>query len=487
MEVRTRMAPSPTGEYHVGHIRTLMYNYAFAKKNNGKFILRIEDTDRERYVPGAVERIQDVIKMMGFTWDEGPGVGGEFKPYIQSERLEIYRKYAMELVEKGHAYYCFCTEERLEKLREEQKNKEIVPPKYDRHCLNLSKEEIRKKLEDKFPYVIRLKVPDNEDIVFNDLILGKITINSSTIDDQVLLKTDGYPTYHLGVVVDDHLMKITHVMRGNDWIPSTPKHVLLYRFFDWEAPLFAHLPNLKEVAGTRKLSKRYGSVAVLDFLKEGYLVDALNNFLMFLGWNPGTEKEIYSMEEFINDFSIERIQSSDLVAFDRQKLLWMNGIYIRNTPTDKLWDILKHWAEKFDIFLEGRDTPVKNALAIVDLIKDRMKLLSEYNSLTHYFYGDPPIDKNTLYSYTSAQDRGRVILKSFADTLTEISQNSWDAVTLDKTLHELIQKMEFKPKEAFMTLRIALTGETATPQIFDIIDILGKETVINRLNAALNL
>lgn len=485
MEVRTRMAPSPTGEYHVGHIRTLMYNYAFARQNNGKFILRIEDTDRERYVPGAVERIQDVIKMMGFDWDEGPDTGGPYAPYTQSERLDIYKKYALELVEKSHAYYCFCTEERLEKLREEQKASGTAFSKYDRLCLNLKKEEIEEKLKSGVPYVIRMKVPDKEDISFDDLILGKITINTRSIDDQVLIKTDGFPTYHMAVVVDDHLMKITHIMRGTDWVPSTPKHVLLYRFFGWEPPKFAHLPNLKEVEGTRKLSKRYGSVSVIEFLTEGYLPSALNNFLMFLGWNPGTEKEVYSMEEFIKDFSIEHIQKTDLVAFDRQKLLWLNGLYIRNLPSAELWDELKSWAKRFDVFLHGKDADEKKVYAVLELVKDRMKLLSEYNSLVHYFFEDPELEEAELFSYVSDEARGKEILESFKNIFSEV--NDWEVQKLDTLAHEFIDDKEYKPKEAFMTLRIALTGETATPQIFDILGILGKEAVLKRLDSALKI
>lgn len=479
------MAPSPTGEYHVGHIRTLMYNYAFARQHKGKFILRIEDTDRTRYVPGAVERIQDVIKSLGFEWDEGPGIGGKFAPYVQSERLEIYKKYAHELVEKGHAYYCFCTEERLEKLREDQKASGSPTTKYDRHCLNLSSGEIEEKLKSGTPYVIRMKMPDNEDISFDDLILGKITINTNTLDDQVLLKADGFPTYHLGVVVDDHLMEITHVMRGNDWVPSTPKHVLLYKFFGWEPPYFVHLPNLKEVEGTRKLSKRYGSVAVIEFLEEGYLPTVLNNFLMFLGWNPGTEKEVYSMEEFIKDFSLERIQATDLVAFDRQKLLWLNGLYIRNMESPKLWDELKKWSGKFDLYLHGKDADSKLIYSVLDLIKDRIKLLSEYNSLSHYFFEDPEIVKDSLYSYVSSAERGHEILEGFYKMFSDLEK--WDVQNCDTSAHSFIEEKGYKPKEAFMTLRIALTGETATPQIFDILGILGREAVLKRLNTALKI
>jgi glutamyl-tRNA synthetase len=330
MKIRTRLAPSPTGEIHVGSMRTLLYDYALAKQSGGELVLRIEDTDQERYVEGAVERMLKVIKDYGLSWDEGPEVGGPDEPYFQSQRLDIYKKYALELVEKGSAYYCFCSEERLEKLREEQRAQKSPVTKYDRYCLTLTKEEIEKNLKDGVPYVIRLKVPNDREIEVEDLVLGKLKFPSNDIDDQVLMKSDGFPTYHLGVVVDDHLMKITHILRGREWLPSTPKHVLLFEAFGWTPPKFVHLPLLREVDSTKKLSKRTGSVGALDFLQEGYLPEALLNFMMFLGWNPGTEKEIYSLDEFVKDFSIEKIQTSEMAAFDRQKLLWINGMYIRN-------------------------------------------------------------------------------------------------------------------------------------------------------------
>jgi len=295
MKIRTRLAPSPTGEIHVGSIRTLLYDYALAKKSGGELILRIEDTDQNRYVEGSVERMLKVIKDYGLNWDEGPEVGGPHEPYFQSQRLGIYKKYAMELVEKGKAYYCFCDEERLKNLREEQKENGHVS-KYDKFCLGLKKEDIEKNLKSGKPYVIRLNVPQNEEIEVDDLVLGKLSFPSKDLDDQVLIKSDGFPTYHLAVVVDDHLMEITHVLRGREWLPSTPKHVLLYKYFGWEIPKFVHLPLLRETDSTKKLSKRTGSVSALGFLQEGYLPEALLNFMMFLGWNPGTEKEIYSLE-----------------------------------------------------------------------------------------------------------------------------------------------------------------------------------------------
>ena len=481
MEIRTRMAPSPTGEYHIGHIRTLLYNYAYAKKNMGKFILRIEDTDRERYVEGAVDRILDIINDYGFSWDEGPRVGGPHTPYVQSERLDSYKKYAEDLVRKGLAYYCFCSSERLENLREEQRKKGLTSTKYDRYCLSLSPEEIEKNIKENKKYVIRLKVPENKDIIFIDAVLGEVKINTNDIDDQVLLKSDGFPTYHLAVVIDDHEMEITHVMRGIDWLPSTPKHVLLYDAFGWNIPVYVHLPNLKELGGNKKLSKRYGSVAAIDFLKEGYLTEALVNFIMFLGWNPGGEKEIYSLDDFINEFSLERIHKTDLVAFDRQKLLWMNGYYIRNLDDSEIYNRLRKWAEKFNISLNIADRSDDYNIKVISLVKDRMKLLSDFSNLTGYFYKWDIVPKERVSEYTRDEIRALEILVSFHERYLDIKEGEWVKDRIDEINHEIIKDKGYSPKEAFMTIRIALTSSSATPSLVDITELLGKKEVLLRL------
>jgi len=487
MTVRTRMAPSPTGEYHVGHIRTVLYNYAFARQNGGKFIVRIEDTDRVRYVEGATDRILDVITDYGLDWDEGPRKSGNYGPYIQSERLDLYKKYAEELVEKEKAYYCFCTKERLDELRSEQQEQGLPVTKYDKKCLNLSKEEIKENLEKGMSYVIRLNVPKDEEISFKDVVFGDITINSNDIDDQVLLKSDGYPSYHLGVVVDDHLMGITHIMRGNDWIPSTPKHVLLYRAFGWEIPQIIHLPNLKELGGSKKLSKRFGSVFAIEFLKEGYLPEAMLNFLMFLGWNPGTEKEIYSLEEFIKDFSLERVQHTDLVSFDRQKLLWMNGHYIRELSPQDLWERLKSWSNKFEVELNGKDKKESYMISVLTLVQERMKVLSEFNDLTDYFFSEPFVDEDILIEYVGKDvARKDEILNSFVNLFESVEISNWTRHNLETLCHNLLEGKSYKPKEAFMTLRVVLTGKKASPQIFDMLPVLGKDLVITRIQSQIS-
>lgn len=485
MKIRTRMAPSPTGEFHIGSMRTLLYNWAYAKKLGGQFVIRVEDTDQARYVEGSVERMLKVIKDYGFDWDEGPEVGGPYEPYVQSQRLPIYKKYALELVEKGAAYYCFCSEERLEKLREEQRKDKQPTTKYDRHCLSLSKEEVEKNLTDGVPYVIRLKVPDNKEIVVDDLILGKMTFPSNDLDDQVLLKSDGFPTYHLGVVVDDHLMEITHVLRGREWLPSTPKHVLLYEAFGWESPKYVHLPLLREVDSTKKMSKRLGSVGALDFLKDGYLPEALNNFLMFLGWNPGTEKEIYSLEEFVKDFSIEKIQKSEMAAFDRQKLLWFNGVYIRNMKVEDLWDRVVKWHEDYGEKLDLEKFGKEFSLRVLSLIQERIKKLNEFNDLSIYFYNKPLVGNDKLLEFSGSLEKAKEIIKNYLELCENVPDDKWERDYLDKISHEQLEKFNYKPKEAFMTLRYATCGVDFTPPLFDVFNLIGKKETIERLKVVL--
>jgi len=486
--VRTRMAPSPTGEYHVGHIRTVLYNYALAKSAGGKFILRIEDTDQARIVQGAVQKILDVINDYGLNWDEGPQKDGDYGPYIQSQRLSIYKNYALELIESGHAYYCFCTKDRLAQLREDQQKQGLPVTKYDKKCLHLKKQEIENNLALGTDYVIRLNVVENQIIKFNDMVYGEIVFNSSDIDDQVLLKSDGFPSYHLAVVVDDHLMKITHIMRGNDWIPSTPKHVLLYKAFNWEMPKIIHLPNLKELGGDKKLSKRYGSVFAIEFLKEGYLPQAVLNFLMFLGWNPGTEKEIFSLEEFIEEFDVNRIQKTDLVSFDRQKLLWFNGHYIRNLSPQDLFEKIILWSNKYNIQINGISTFEKDyMIKVLTLVQERMKVLSDFNLYTDYFFYEPKIDQSLLNKFIHNEKKISILLNQFLNLFTSIDISNWTRFNLETQCLKMVKENNFSNKEAFMALRIVLTGKESTPQIFDILSVLKKQVVIKRISNQISI
>ncbi|MCA9390086.1 glutamate--tRNA ligase [candidate division WWE3 bacterium] len=475
---RTRMAPSPTGEYHIGHIRTVLYNYALAKKDQGAFVIRIEDTDRTRFVEGSMERILEVIKDYGLSWDEGPQVGGDYGPYIQSERLGLYKKYAEDLVEKGHAYYCFCSEDRLKELRASQQEKGIKPM-YDRYCAeNIDIREAKQRVTEGESYVIRLKIPRDETISFHDEVLGDISFAGEEVDDQVLLKSDGFPTYHLAVVVDDHLMEITHIMRGSDWVSSTPKHVLLYKYFGWETPKFIHLPNLKEVGAGKKLSKRFGSVSAREFLDEGYLPEALLNFLMLLGWNPGTDEEIFSVDEFIQKFDLANVHSADLVAFDREKLLWFNGVYIRNFTVSELTDRLISYDEAIA-------TIDRNKLeAVVSLIQERIKVFSEFRDLTYYFFDEINVTLDAVVQKSKTADDTRKIIPQILAVLEEVPEEAWQAEKLEELLRGLQDQLtDWSPKELFMTIRLAVTGEKATPPLFDTISVLGKQTTLDRLQS----
>ncbi len=343
-EVRVRFAPSPTGFLHVGGLRTALYNYLFAKKNNGKFVLRIEDTDQSRFVEGAVEKLVDSLKWVGLNYDEGPNIEGNYSPYFQSKRLEIYQNYIKELINKKKAYYCFCTPERLTALREEQQRQKLPQAKYDKHCLHLSDEEIIEKLQNNAPHVIRLNVEPNQIVRFNDHVRGTVEFNTDNIDDQVLIKSDGYPTYHLANVIDDHLMEISHVIRGEEWLSSTPKHVLMYKFFEWDLPEFAHLPLLLN-PDKSKLSKRQGDVAVEDYRDKGYLKEALINFVALLGWNFGDDQEYYLLNEMIEKFSLERVNKAGAV-FNIEKLDWLNGLHIRNKSNEEILPLFKSELKK---------------------------------------------------------------------------------------------------------------------------------------------
>lgn len=463
------MAPSPTGEYHIGHIRTVLYNYAFAKKMGGKFIIRIEDTDRTRYVEGAVERILQVIRDYNLAWDEGPDKEGPFGPYTQSERLPIYKQYSEELVKKGNAYYCFCTEERLTAMREEQKARGVSSTKYDRHCLHLSQEEIQKNLDNNVPHVIRLQIPDDRVITFTDVVFGKISVHTKELDDQILIKSDGFPTYHFAVVVDDHLMEITHVMRGNDWLPSTPKHVLLYEAFGWEMPVHIHLPNLKELGSNKKLSKRFGAVFAREFLDEGYLPEALLNFLMFLGWNPGGEKEIFSLDEFIKVFDIEKIHKTDLVAFDRAKLAWINGQYMRDLPLETI--------TKYLIKYKPSDVSEDKFISIVKLSRERIKKLSDFTSFTQFFYEKPTVDKKI------ATEKYNEHLLAAKEALLSLETFTNESIT--EKLMSVVSENSFKTGEFFMDLRVAVAGSKISPPINESMVILGKDESVSRIESFL--
>ncbi len=475
---RVRFAPSPTGYLHVGGLRTALYNYLFAKNNNGTFVLRIEDTDRNRFVEGAVENLINALKWAGLNFDEGPEAGGNFGPYMQSERLDIYKKYADELIKKGKAYYCFCTPERLKNLREEQEKQKLPQAKYDKHCLHLSKEEIENNLKAGIAKVVRLNVVPNQTIQFDDIIREHVEFESNNVDDQVLLKSDGYPTYHLANVVDDHLMKITHVIRGEEWLSSTPKHVLLYDSFGWERPVFAHLPLLLN-PDRSKLSKRQGDVAVEDYRDKGFLKDALINFVALLGWNAGDDKEFYYMDELIKCFSLERVNKAGAV-FDLQKLNWLNAEHLRKKSSDELLQLLKTEIRKLK-FKEQTFTDDYLKL-IIEAMKERVSFVKEFIDTCTYFY-EAPAEYEQKSIEKNWKPETKQHLTKLIEEFSKISNPT--KVDYENALTKVSEELNVGKGKLIHPLRLAVSGQSTGPGMFDLLYILGKDEVIKRIETAI--
>jgi glutamyl-tRNA synthetase len=485
-KIRVRFAPSPTGSMHIGNIRNALYDFLFAKKNNGEFLLRIEDTDQERYVQGSIEEIYEILKWFGLDWH------GE--PMIQSARLELYKKYAEELVKNGHAYYCFCSKERLEEVRKDQEAKKL-PPCYDRHCRNLSKEEIASNLESRAPFVIRLKVPESGIIEFEDAIKGNVSFDLKTVDDQVLLKSDGFPTYHLASVVDDNEMKISHVLRSEEWLPSTPKHLLLYKFFSWEPPQFVHLPMILG-SDKSKLSKRHGATSVAEFKEQGYLPEALLNFIAFLGWNPGDEKEIFSLDELVDTFSLNKVHKAPAV-FNMEKLDWLNGYYIRQKTLDELAGLCLPYLEKSGLIKQAGENfkLIKNQETVglnyikkaIGLEQERMKKLGEVAELTKFFFQDT-LDYPTelLIWKKSNLEEAAVNLKALNEFLSGLTEADFAKEILEAKVKQFIQEKEKGIGDFLWPLRVALTGEKASPGPFEVAEVLGQKKTLERVNDAIN-
>ncbi len=460
--IRTRIAPSPTGkDVHIGSVATALMNYAWAKKNGGKFIIRIEDTDQSRLVPGGEAKMLNTLQMLGIVADESPLVGGPFAPYRQSERLAIYKKYAEELVEKEKAYYCTCSSERLNEMRLKQQAEKKVP-KYDRFCV-AKQDEVKKEIQGGARYVIRLLVPERE-VVFTDLIRGEVRFHSSTIDDQVLLKSDGFPTYHLGVVVDDHLMEISHVLRGEEWLPSTPKHIILYEAFGWTPPSFGHVSLLRN-PDKSKLSKRKNPVWASEYVDKGIFPEALLNYLALMGWSHPEGKERFSLQEYIDVFDIKDIQTTAPV-FDQIKLEWMNGEYIRNLNLETLnLKILEYIGKSYDEKIVKKTIP---------LVRERLKKLSDYIPLCEFFFTSPKIYEIDLEKYKEQ-------LTKIGDKIQSITEFTTEQIGL--IMGECAQELEMKNSEFFQLLRVAITGKKISPPLNESMEILGKEECLNRVNS----
>ena len=518
-EVRVRYAPSPTGMQHIGGVRTALFNYLFARSQGGKFILRLEDTDRTRYDEKYVQNLYDTMAWLGIDWDEGGSKGGEYGPYVQSERFELYKKYAQELVEKGEAYYCFCDAERLERIRKIQTENKL-PPGYDRNCRHLTPEEIKANLDAGKPYVIRLKVPLEGETKFHDHLLGDIVWKNEDISpDPVLLKSDGFPTYHLANIVDDHMMKISHVMRAQEWIPSTPLHVQMYRAFGWEHPEFCHLPMVNGSDG-KKLSKRHGSTSLNEFRARGYLPQAIVNYVALLGCSYEEGKDMYTLEELGKAFRLEHLNKAPAV-FDYKKLEWYNGQYIRALSDEELYK----WTLPFitgtgDALLEinpenpqpkphvgpdfsgvalgedgkpycvdksmnmSSDDVVSSLMQLMPLIKERLKFLTDAAEMVHFLFTEPAVPaKENIIPKKLDEAKTKEVLedaKAFVDVVFEKGHDDAEAFAKSEA-----ERMGIKLGDFMMPIRLAVTGSRISPPLIGSIQILGKEKSLARIERTL--
>jgi len=487
MTVRVRFAPSPTGYVHIGSLRTALYNFMFAKKSSGKYILRIEDTDQTRLVEGAVEGMLSAMDWAGLHHDEGPFLEagtvvqkGEFGPYVQSERLHIYRQYVETLLETGHAYPCFCSKERLDDLRETQKIEGKIT-RYDGLCRSIPLEEARRRIENGESHVIRLKLPPDLDITFEDIVRGRVTVNTNDMDDQVLMKADGFPTYHMAVVIDDHNMGITHVIRGEEWLPSTPKHIFLYEAFGWKAPEHVHLPNILN-PDKKKLSKRQGDVAVEDFQRKGYLPEALVNYIALLGWSPEGNEEKMSMDEMIEKFSLERVSKSGAV-FDVQKLNWMNSLYIKEISLETLVDYCMPYFIEKGYVDPGCEHGRAFATDIVRISKDSMNYLAQCTDLVPLFRAKTvePEDEETLEMLKQPHVVEMLgVFKGLVEAVDAV-----DPVFAKQVFKDVQAATGIKGKALFMPIRAAISGQLHGPEMVDLMTILGKKRLISRIEDAI--
>ncbi|KEH99649.1 glutamate--tRNA ligase [Clostridium botulinum] len=471
-EVRTRFAPSPTGYMHVGNLRTALYTYLIAKHDNGKFILRIEDTDQGRYVEGAVDVIYKTLKMTGLTHDEGPDIGGPVGPYVQSERRGLYLGYAKELVEKGEAYYCFCDKERLDSLKETSGTF-----KYDGHCRNISKEEVEEKLALGIPYVIRQKNPLDGETTFEDEIYGTITVDNSELEDMILIKSDGLPTYNFANVIDDHLMGITHVVRGNEYLSSAPKYNRLYNAFGWDIPTYIHCPPIMKDAHN-KLSKRNGDASFEDLLAKGYLKDAVVNFIALLGWNPGTNQEIFTLEELVEQFDYRNIHKAPSI-FDTVKLKWMNGEYIKKLSLEEFHEYaLPYYKEVFTEEEMGK----YNLLKLSEQVQTRIEVFTEIPELVGFVKELPDYDIS-IYAHKKMKTNSENSLVTLEKALPALENlQDWTFDNLNDVIYALVKELEVKNGVVFWPVRTALSGEASSPGgAFELAEILGKEESLRRI------
>ena len=489
-KIRVRFAPSPTGYLHVGGLRTALFNYLFAKHSNGTFILRIEDTDQSRYIEGATENLIEMLQWAGINADEGPHIGGEYGPYCQSQRRDIYKKYVEQLIANGHAYYAFDTPEQLQQMRKAQRDRGDSDQRYERmnmlNSLTLEEDVVQQKLNTVESYVVRLLVPEDRDIEFQDIVRGHVSINSREVDDQILLKSDGYPTYHLANVVDDHLMEITHVIRGEEWLSSVPKHVLLYSYLGWEMPQLAHLPLIFNPDGT-KMSKRDSGKNIPDgrrfdpdvdtYRKGGYLKDAVINYIALLGWNPGEgdERQIFSQEELIKEFTLERVNKARAI-FDITKLKWINGQHIKERTNQDICSLIKPVLERQDISVDD-----DYLSSVINLMKERVQVIDDFVTSGMYFFRDPEDyeEKGVKKNWKEQTSR---LLSEFVEAMENLTPFTQESI--EQVARELVEKHEIGGGKIIHPTRLAVSGVSVGPSLFELLEVLGKETVVRRIRRA---
>lgn len=493
--VRVRFAPSPTGEPHVGNIRTALFNWLFARHHGGSFIVRVEDTDQQRKVQGALESILLSLKWMGLDWDEGPvednsGSQGAYGPYFQSQRLEMYREAVNKLTDQGDAYACFCSPERLNQVRQAQTSSKRQPG-YDRHCLNsLTSEERQRRIAGGEDHVIRFRIPDQQsEIGFHDVIRGDVVWDPSLLDDFVMMKSDGFPTYHLANIVDDHAMEITHVMRAEEWLPSTPRHLLLYKAFGWTPPIFAHMPMI--LGNDRsKLSKRHGATSTLDYKANGYLPEALLNFMALLGWAFDDHTEVFSRDDLIQHFNLEHVSKAGAI-FDTEKLTWMNGVYIRSLSIPDLATRIRPFLER-----PQEDGGLSNdvsrpldedlLLQVAPLARERLKVLADATSVLALFFEAPDVYEPTALIQKGATAEQTISALNCTIQLLETVE-SWDRVELETVVRSLVNELNMLPGQLFGTIRLAVTGKSVSPPLFETIHALGRNRSLEGLRSAVNV
>ena len=478
--IRVRYAPSPTGHPHIGNIRTALFNWLFARNNGGDFIVRVEDTDQERLVPGAVDSILEGLDWLNIDWDEGPRIGGPYGSYFQSERLELYDEAANRLISQGDAYRCYCTKERLDEVRKERQSQKF-DTSYDQHCRGLGKSELESLQQTDLNSVVRFAMPSEGITMVDDLIRGKVEWQNHLLDDFIILKSDGFPTYHLAVVVDDHCMDISHVLRAEEWLSSTPRHINLYRTLGFDPPKFGHLPMILG-PDRSKLSKRHGATSILEYRDDGFLSDAVKNFMVLLGWSLDDHTEVMTNEFLVNNFELKRV-GKPAAIFDIEKLQWMNGLYIRELTADQLVDNVMPFLERD---LDCGMLPVSRdyLLKIVPLIQERLKTLNDSADMISYFLEEyPKYDLDALCGKGGDLDITRGFLTLCSDLIMQL--DDFTGTELERTLRGACDNRGFAIRQAFGSLRVAITGRTATPPLFEIMEVMGRQRVIDRLQVAL--